>query len=128
MTQRRVFQWYCAVLAIFLLFWWPLSHWFYSDWYHQLLGFEHYDSTFVKLIGTMGVLPVSGLLWSAWHPHESRAFAAAFILWSFCLGATYLYLVESGQFPQGELFNVALITGNLLVWFFLYRETAGATQ
>lgn len=123
MTKRKLFQWYCGTLALFLLFWWPLSHWFYPDWYHQLLGFERYDAAFVKLIGTMGVLPIVGLIWTAFRPEEGRAFGAAFILWLVCLGATYLYLIATQGFPKGELVNVGLIAGNLVVWYFLFSET-----
>lgn len=123
--ERRRLRAYCGSLAVFLFFWWPLSHWFYSDWYHALVGFERYDPMFVKLIGTMGVLPVVALLWTALRPEEGGAFAVGFLAWSLGMAATYVYLILVEGFPKGELFNVALLLLNAAAYPFVFRAARG---
>jgi len=111
MTSKKTarLRLFAAALGLFTLFWWPASHWFYPDWYHDLMGFESYDLGFVRLIGTMGLLPVTGLFWTAWRPRESRGFLIAFAVWAAGLAATYVFLILNGDFPPAEYANAGLL-------------------
>jgi len=71
---------YLSFLATFTLFWWPLSHWFYPHWYHHLLGFTHYDPALVKIIGTLGAMPVAGMFLVARSPLRNRDMLVALLL------------------------------------------------
>jgi hypothetical protein len=53
-VKLKALQVYLAIMAALLFAWWPLSHWFFSDWYHGLLGFApgSYADDMVKMIGT----------------------------------------------------------------------------
>jgi hypothetical protein len=53
-TRIKTMRVFLSFNGIFLLFWWPLSHWFYPDFYHNLLGFTigSYPDDLVKIIGT----------------------------------------------------------------------------
>ncbi|NDJ76142.1 MAG: hypothetical protein GYB65_07775 [Chloroflexi bacterium] len=120
MNRRTIFRAYGAVLAALLLFWWPLSHWFFSDWYHDLLGFDSYEDSFSKMIGTLGLLPVAGLVILARHPERYRELFLALLGFMVCLAATYVYLIIELGWPTGEYFNVALIGINLALLLLLY--------
>lgn len=63
-TRLKLTSIYLCVLGMMLAWWWPLSHWFFSDWYHQMLGFETgtYPDNMVKIIGTNGLVLVLLLL------------------------------------------------------------------
>jgi hypothetical protein len=101
----------CAANALILLFYWPLSHWFYSDFYHRIFGFTpgSYDPDFVKVIGTMGVIPVIGFIHAAFRPVQSGGFLAAYTAWCFLQSATYVEVILHGSFPKAEYFNAALL-------------------
>jgi hypothetical protein len=98
----------CA--GIFLLFWWPLSHWFLSDWYHGLLGFApgSYPDGMVKIIGTCGVVPVVIMFLCAKDPARNRSYVILLMVFALLISATYLYLIARGDFPVRELLNVGL--------------------
>lgn len=68
----RVLKGFLGIIGVLLLFWWPLSHWFFSDWYHGLLGFAagSYPEGMVKMIGTCGVFPVLLALIYPWRAGE----------------------------------------------------------
>ncbi|HEY9163751.1 MAG TPA: hypothetical protein VIN57_03985 [Magnetovibrio sp.] len=119
MNKRTALRLYTIGLFIFILFWWPLSHWFYPGWYHTLLGFQGYDDGLVKVIGTMGLFPLLLLGYAARRPENARAFLAIFMTWSVGMVGTYLYLIMSGVFPAGEYINVGLLLGNLAVMTWL---------
>jgi hypothetical protein len=98
------------MLAIALLFWWPLSHWLYPESYHRLLGFApgSYPTAMVRVIGTCGFLPVFVLAYLALRPFEKWLLVVFLGIFSAMLGGMYLYLILRGDFPRGEYLNVGL--------------------
>lgn len=109
--KRLVFiQWFLSVLGVLLLWWWPLSHWFYADFYHRLLGFGPgtYSTGPVRVIGTCGIVPVLLALLAARHPRRNRDAVIPLIVFSVLMALTYLHLIWTGLFPRREYFNVAL--------------------
>lgn len=109
-TKLRIVQVFLSLNGILLFFWWPLSHWFYSDLYHKIMGFGPvgaYDS-FIKIIGTCGVVPVLLMLLSAVDPLHNRTSIIILIVFGLLLGATFGYLTASGLLPVREYFNAAL--------------------
>jgi hypothetical protein len=119
----KIFLW---VVGIFLLFWWPLSHWFYSNFYHQLLGFKigSYQDNMVKIIGTTGIIPVLLMIFSALDPLRNRHMIITLIVFSFSIALTYVFLITTDQFPKREYINVALsvFLGTFLLVFFPWKE------
>lgn len=111
---------YLFILATFTLFWWPLSHWFYPDWYHRLLGFDSYDYALVTIIGTIGFVPVANMFLLALAPLQNRHMALSLLLFFPLLAVTYLYLILLHDFPLAELFNVALLLLNTVLLAWLY--------
>lgn len=103
-------QYVYATNGILLFIYWPLSHWFFSDFYHTTLGFSpgSYDPDFVKIIGTMGMIPVAGFLYAAIRPTQAGAFVFGFTVWCFLMSATYIEVINNGHFPPQEYFNSAL--------------------
>ena len=125
-TRIRLLRWYLVGLGGFTLFWWPLSHWFYADWYHHLLGFTTYDYSLVKIIGTMGFLPVLGMYFAARDPVRNRDFILSLAVFSLLLAVTFVFLIETHDFPAGEYVNVGLSAGNALTLLTLYpRHSVG---
>ena len=116
----RVLRLYLLFLATFTLFWWPVSHWFYPDWYHHLLGFESFDYSLVKIIGTIGVVPVLGMFFAARDPIKNRDFIIVLLVFSPLLAATYVFLILTQSFPSREYFNVALLLINTAALAALY--------
>ncbi len=104
----KLFLW---IMGLFLTFWWPLSHWFYSDWYHTLLGFEigSYQDSMVKVIGTIGIIPTLLIFFSANNPIKNRDMIIVLIVFSVLMSITYLHLISIEQFPVLELINVGLL-------------------
>jgi len=109
-TETKLFltKIYLYLLAIGLLFWWPLSHWFYPDFYHELLGFKQYSKDMVTIIGTCGTIVVSIAYFAARDVVRNRDCVKAIIIFSVLMGFTYIYLIAKGAFPVGEYFNVVL--------------------
>jgi hypothetical protein len=103
----KIFLW---IAGVFLFFWWPLSHWFYPDLYHQLLGFVKgsYQDNMVKIIGTTGILPVLMAILSAINPYKNKDMIIILIIFSFLMAFTYLFLIITNQFPKLEYINVAI--------------------
>ncbi len=127
-THLAVLRIYLFILATFTLFWWPLSHWFYPDWYHHLLGFRRYDFSMVKIIGTIGVLPVLGMYLAALAPLRNRDTVVSLLIFFPLMAATYVFLIMGHRFPPGEYFNVALLLANtvLLAAVYPWRLAAAA--
>jgi len=117
MNKTRMLQLLLSVMGLFLLFWWPLSHWFYADWYHMLLGFSSYDPALVRIIGTSGIVPVLLIFVTATDPIRYRGNLAILVLFSLLLAGTYVFLIVSGQFPVQEVANVILcvVSAGILV-------------
>lgn len=127
MNKNRILQLFLGVMGLFLLFWWPLSHWFYADWYHRLLGFSVYDVGLVRIIGTCGILPVLLLFVTAADPVRYRANLVILVVFSLLLAGTYIYLIANGLFPARELSNVILCVASALILVVLWparKETA----
>jgi hypothetical protein len=120
-TQLRLLRYYVLGLAVFGLFWWPLSHWLYPDSYHDLLGFTGpVDDSMVKVIGTIGVVPILGLFLIARDPLRNRDFVATLLVFYALMAATYVYLINAQDFPAGEYVNVGLLTANFVTLGLLY--------
>jgi hypothetical protein len=120
MEKLKILKMYLWSLGLFALFWWVLGHWVYPDWYHHALGFEGYDDAFVKIIGTLTVLPVLGVFFTAANPLRNKDFVISLLVLSILMAATYVFLINTGQFPEGEYVNVALLVVNTIVLSFLY--------
>lgn len=116
------------MLGVFTLFWWPLSHWFYPDWYHGLLGFESYDDSLVKIIGTIGFFPVLGMFFAAADPIRNRDIVITTVVFSVLMAGTYVFLIWTRGFPILELVNVALLAGNVVFIAFLYPWSEAADR
>jgi len=114
-TRIRILRLYLLIFAVFVLFWWPLSHWFYPDWYHHLLGFKGYDYSMVKIIGTTGVVPVVGMFFAARDPIRNRYFIISLLVFCLLQAATYVFLITTHGFPAREYVNVALLVGGAAV-------------
>jgi hypothetical protein len=110
--QRRLrfIRWFLGVMGVLLLGWWPLSHWFYADWYQRLLGFTpgSYSIALVRVIGTCGLIPVLLALMAARHPRRNRDRVIVLVIFSILMALTYLHLIWAGLFPPGEYFNAAV--------------------
>lgn len=115
----KIFLW---INGVFLLFWWPLSHWFYSDFYHTLLGFKlgSYQDSLVKVIGACGMIPVLLLYFSAKNPIKNRDSIITLIIFLILLAGTFLYLILKGDFPVKEYLNVGLLTFSALFLILVY--------
>lgn len=98
------------IAAAALLFWWPLSHLFYSDWYHGLLGFlpGSYQPSMVIVIGICGFLPVMQLLLIALDPLRNRQSIVTMMIFSLLLIVMYICLISQDRFPKQETFNIAV--------------------
>jgi len=120
MTRLALLKGYLWLLGVFTLFWWPLSHWFYPDWYHQLLGFEQYDYSLVKIIGTIGVIPVLGIFFTAVNPVRNRDFVLTLRVFFVLMAGTYVYLIKAHNFPVREYLNVGLLVVNTIILGTLY--------
>lgn len=121
-----LFRLYLFVLGTFTLFWWPLSHWFYPDWYHGLMGFSHYDFSLAKIIGTTGIIPVSLIMFIALRPQQNRDMVVCLLLFFPLLAVTYLYLIHYYEFPDREYINITLLAVNEVLLGLLYpwRESS----
>jgi hypothetical protein len=117
---------FLVVCGVFLLMWWPLAHWFYSDFYHQLLGFQpgSYQDNMVKVIGTCGAIPVALCLLASRDPIRNRDMILVLIGYGFIQALTYLYLILHGSFPIGESINIGIcvVCSLLLAVIFPWKE------
>lgn len=122
--KHTILRFYLLIMGIVLLFWWPLSHFFYSDWYHSLLGFPpgSYDPVFVQIIGACGFMPVLLALFSARDPEKNKGMIIILIFFSLFMGAQYLAFINSAYMPVGEYINVAICFVNTLVLTLLYPD------
>jgi len=120
MTRIKVLKAYLWAFGVLAFLWWPLSHWVYPDWYHTILGFESYVPSFVKVIGTLSILPVLGAFFTAANPLRNRDFVIVLLAASILMIATYIHLINAGEFPTQEYFNVGLLTINAIILSVLY--------
>lgn len=131
-TRFKIIRIYLWIAAIFLLFWSPLSHWFYPDFYHYtLFGFDAYDDALVKVIGTISLIPTLLLFFSALNPVRNRDSIKTLIVAGFLMSATYVYLINSYNFPVLEYFNAGLFFLMALSMWIIYPwklKSAGNLQ
>lgn len=118
--RLKILKAYLWTLGVFVLFWWPLSHWFYPDWYHRLLGFESFDYSLVTIIGTTGLVVVMNIFMAAFDPVRNRAMILVLIIFSIAMAGTYLFLIQTQGFPRPEYLNVALLIVNTIILVGLY--------
>lgn len=123
-----VLKTYLWILGLFVLFWWPLSHWFYPQWYHRLLGFETFDSALVTIIGTTGLVVVMNIFFAARDPIRNRAMILVLIIFSVVMAGTYFFLIQTRGFPQREYVNLALLVINTMFLVGLYPRDAWAAS
>jgi hypothetical protein len=120
-TRLKITKIYLWIAAVFLLFWSPLSHWFYADFYHYtIFGFENYDDAFVKVIGTTAFIPTLLLFFSALNPIKNRDSVKTLIIAGFLMSATYIYLINTQGFPVLEYFNAVLMLVMALSLLLIY--------
>lgn len=119
-SKLTILKAYLWILGTFVLFWWPLSHWLYPEWYHRLLGFEDFDSSLVAIIGTTGLVVVMNIFMAAMDPMRNRGMLAILITFSIAMAGTYFYLIQTQGFPRGEYLNMTLLIVNTIVLSCLY--------
>ena len=119
MDRLKILKIYLWILGVFLLFWWPLSHWFYPDWYHNLLGFSNYDYALVKIIGTCGIIPVLGIFFTALRPEKNRDILLILIVFAILMAATYIFLIINKGLPTKEYINVVMSILNAVILIIL---------
>lgn len=119
-TMLVILKIYLWTLGVFVLFWWPLSHWFYPEWYHRLLGFESFDGSLVTIIGTTGLVVVLNIFMAAYDPVRNSGMILILILFSAAMAGTYFYLIQTQGFPKLEYANTALLIVNGLILIGLY--------
>ncbi len=125
-SKLKIVRVYLGIVGVFLLFWWPLSHWFYSDFYHTLLGFTpgSYQNSMVLVIGACGVIPVMLALTAANDPIRNRDGVVIIIFFSVVMALTYAWLIKKDLFPMMEIVNIALtlFSAAFLTIFFPWRR------
>jgi hypothetical protein len=114
-SKLGILKAYLWILGIFVLFWWPLSHWFCAEWYHRLMGFEDFDPSLVTIIGTTGLLVAMNIFVVAMDPVRNRAILAVLITFSIAMAGTYFFLIQAREFPAREYFNITLLIVNAVI-------------
>jgi hypothetical protein len=126
--RLAISKYFLLVTSLLLFCWWPLAHWFFSDWYHTVLGFTPgtYPQPMVEVIGTCGMCIVVFAVLAARNPRKNRDIIIGLIVCAYLLAAMYAYLVFSGAFPIRELFNLCLcvIAGTIILLIYPWKETA----
>jgi len=118
--KTKIFQIYLFTLSLLSLLWWPSSHWLYPDLYHRWLGFQSYQLSFVRVIGTLSFFPVLGMFFVARNPVRNRDFFISLLIISVLMVATYFHLIQINQFPRLEYFNLVLLLVNGMISSVLY--------
>jgi hypothetical protein len=108
------------IVAPLSFIWWPLSHWVYPTWYHDILGFSTYDPGAVKIIGTLSLIPILMMIFAAKNPIKNKDILLILVISGFLISVTYLYLILANQFPLGEYFNVILTFSLSLILLIIY--------
>lgn len=125
-TRLKITKFFLLITSTLLFFWWPLSHWFYSTWYHTILGFETWNESLVKIIGTCGIFPVLIMFTSGLNPAKNRVNIFTIVVFFFLFGLTFLYLTISGAFPVKEYINVGLCFFSSIFLFIIYPKSLEA--
>jgi hypothetical protein len=111
---------FLAIFSVGGFIWWPLSHWCYPYWYHSFLGFDSVAIGYVRIIGTLSVIPVLLAFFCALDPERNRHGIIVLITGGILVTATYLYLIWSGLFPQGEYLNAVLTAALSIILGIMY--------
>lgn len=116
----KTFLWIASILSFF---WWPLSHWVYPAWYHRILGFDGFEDMYVKVIGTLALIPVLIMFFCAINPIKNRDGIKILILSGIAMTFTYIYLIQKGLFPTLEYINagITLFLSLFLLIFYPWR-------
>ncbi|MFX0070777.1 MAG: hypothetical protein ACFFAO_06780 [Candidatus Hermodarchaeota archaeon] len=126
MNRIKILRIYLVILGLFVLIWSVLSHWFFSDFYHQVYGFEpgSYNDTFVKIIGALAIFPALGLFFSARDPIKNRDLIATLIISSTLLAISYIYLINYQDFPILEYINAIsfLILNGIMILLYPWKN------
>lgn len=125
-NKIKILKVYLWILGTFVLFWWPLSHWFYPEWYHRLMGFRDFDFSLVTIIGTTGLVVVMNIFMAAMDPIRNRAMLGILMTFSVAMAGTYLFLIQTQGFPSREYFNMALLIINAVILAALYPSNESA--
>jgi hypothetical protein len=120
MKRIKILKAYLWAFGVLAFLWWPMGHWVYPGWYHTILGFESYVSSFIKVIGTLSVLPILGAFFIAVNPLRNRDAVIVLLAASILMMATYIHLISIGEFPIQEYFNVGLLAISTIVLSVLY--------
>ena len=123
-NKQKVLKAYLWILGTFVLFWWPLSHWFYPEWYHRLLGFDGFDYPLVIIIGTTGFVVVMNIFMAALDPVRNRGMLLILIVFSLFMAGTYFYLIQTQGFPKLEYLNIGLLAANTIILLALFPRNA----
>lgn len=81
----------------------------------------------MKVIGTIGVVPVLGMFFTAAEPLRNRDFVVALLVFCVLMALTYVYLIRGHGFLQREYVNAALLGGNGIVLAVLYPWKTAAS-
>ena len=71
-TKIRLTSCFLWIVAVLSFIWWPLGHWLYPAQYHAILGFTSYELPFVRVIGTLSIMPVLVMAFAAINPLRNR--------------------------------------------------------
>ena len=88
MNKLNMFRIYLYGVGIFMFVWWVLGHWVYPDLYHGLMGFDSHDLGQTRVIGTLSLFPILGILFVARNPEKNRDFFALFAASAVNLGTS----------------------------------------
>ena len=124
MKKTNTLRIFLIISGVFTFFWWPMSHWFYPDWYHKLLGFTSYDAALVKIIGTIGIFPVLCTLFAARDIRRNQDMILILIIFCVLMAATYVFLIITMNFPVLEIINVAILLISALTLGILFPRSA----
>ena len=106
-----------GIILIYVFF----SHWFFADFYHYtLFGFETYNDSQVKIIGTLSLIPALMLFFSAVDPIKNVDSIKLLIASGFMISFTYTYLILFQSFPVLEYFNIILYVSLSLILIVIY--------
>lgn len=81
----------------------------------------------MKVISTVGVVPVLGMFFAAADPLRNRDFVLVLLVFCVLTAVTYIYLIQNHRFPVREYVNAALLAGNGVPLAALYPWEAAAS-
>ena len=123
-ARLRILRSFLLLAGLLILLWWPLSHWFYPEWYHTLMGFPHpaqyTNNPLVILIGLAGFFPVLLMFFAAANPLRNRDAVKVLIIVGLLGSGVLVYLIRTRFFPSREYLNVLLYGATSICLLLLY--------